>query len=183
MIFYSISRFFFFLRKTKNGTGSFSSTMENLLRHSSLKNVKWMREIQQSKYVRDFFFGVLYTMFLGLGDWKLENEEEWLIQVRCCLHCCLLPSGSWWKGLKFFFFFWHIWESSACQEGNIFHLLLSTDTLFWGMLFTSIQLSCYCSLAYFLSDYLNCFSGFQVVQEKNWWQSANASFNTLRKES
>lgn len=105
MIFYSISRFFFFLRKTKNGTGSFSSTMENLLRHSSLKNVKWMREIQQSKYVRDFFFGVLYTMFLGLGDWKLENEEEWLIQVRCCLHCCLLPSGSWWKGLKFFFFF------------------------------------------------------------------------------
>lgn len=108
MIFYSISRFFFFLRKTKNGTGSFSSTMENLLRHSSLKNVKWMREIQQSKYVRDFFFGVLYTMFLGLGDWKLENEEEWLIQVRCCLHCCLLPSGSWWKGLKFFFFLTHL---------------------------------------------------------------------------
>ena len=147
--------------------------------------VAWRMSNGWGKFNNLNTWGISFLEFYILCSWGW-GIEKWrrMINSSQVLSSLLFTSiRIMMERVKIFFFFWHIWESSACQEGNIFHLLLSTDTLFWGMLFTSIQLSCYCSLAYFLSDYLNCFSGFQVVQEKNWWQSANASFNTLRKES
>ncbi len=40
------------------------------------------------------FWRFIYTMFLGLGDSKLE---EWWNEGSCYLHNCLFSSVSWWE--------------------------------------------------------------------------------------
>ena len=130
-----------------------------------------------------FSFLEIYIHYvLGIGGFKVRRMMKWrqLLSSYLFIFISILMG----RIFKYdFICFRHIQESSACQEGGIFGSYCPQITMFWGMLFTSIQLSCYSSLAYFLSDILNYFSGFQVVQEKNRWQSANTSYDTLWKES